>query len=73
MGEGGWRGQKAPPNVPPPPLAKLSPPVQIPPCLPYPNPCWENCLMAKWPQSQTKHSECSQAPQTAGTKGPSLL
>lgn len=33
----------------------------------------ENCLTAKWPRSQTKHSECSQAPQTAGTKGPSLL
>lgn len=47
-------------------------PVQIP-FTPHPDPCWEKCLMAKWPQSQTKHSECSQAPQMAGTEGPSLL
>lgn len=72
MGGGDRRGQKAPPNAPPPLLTKLIPQVQIS-STPHPNPCWEKCLMAKWPQRQTKHSECSQAPQTAGTEGPSLL
>lgn len=49
------------------PLCSQSP-VQIP--APPPQAlAGEQRLMAKWPRSQTKHSECSQAPQTAGTKG----
>lgn len=70
---GGGRKPLQMPGLPPTVFIKLSPPVQIPPCPPTPDPCWENRLMAKWSQSQTKHAECSQAPQTAGTKGLSLL
>lgn len=70
MGVGGRGGQKSSPDAPTswaPSAHKAQAPVQIP-ALPQAH-AGENRLMAKRPRSQTKHPKCSQALQTAGSKG----
>lgn len=62
-------GAESPSKCPTSLFTKFIPPAQLPRPL-HPDPGWDKRLMAKWPPSQTKRSERSQAPQTAGTGGP---